>query len=500
MNKTYKLEEGSPQEEFFKCRSMIQGFGGGFANGKTAAICVKGLAIALDYPGSNILMARSTYPKLNDTLRKEFFEWCPESWVKRMPTKDDNTCYLVNGSVVNFRYIGQQGKNAEQTTSNLLSATYDAVFVDQIEDPEITHKDFLDMLGRLRGTTSYRGSDTTMPARGPGWFVFTCNPTANWVYTKLVRPLHRRKKGLRDDDLLVSPKTGEPLLEMIEGSTYTNKHNLRDEYIELLESSYQGQFRDRFLSGMWVTYEGLVYRDFEPDVHVVDHERMVEYLEEQIDNNVLVEFIAGFDHGIASPSCYLLAFVDRRGNVSILDGFYEKEKQIYELAKMIDKINTRYGADNARIFADPSIFRRASTVGQTVGGMFQSYGTRMERGTNDIMPGITKISGYLARKRHHRSPYSGNTESPHLYVSTSVPFVNDEFLTYMWRKSTRDGKPVDEPRDGNDHAMDAIKYLLTPRPHAAKIMTIVKHEDAPYMRWREYDLAVSDKRNHRHGG
>lgn len=498
MTGVYKLEEGSPQEKFFKSRKMIQGMGGGFANGKTAAVCVKALGIALDYPGANILMARSTYPKLNDTLRKEFFKWCPEPWIKRMPTKDDNTCYLNNGSVVNFRYIGQQGRSAEQTTSNLLSATYDAVFVDQIEDPEITHKDFLDLLGRLRGNAKYRGSDETMPSGGPGWFVFTCNPTANWVYKMLVRPLHRWMKGVKDDNLLVSPKTGEPLMELAEGSTYSNKHNLRDEYIELLESSYQGQFRDRFLEGRWVSYEGLVYRDFEADVHVVDHERVVEYLNELIEKNVLVEFVGGYDHGIAVPACYLLSFVDRFGNVFLLDGFYEKERQIYDLAKDIDRINSRYGAYDAKIYADPSIFRRASTVGQTVGGMFQSYGVRMERGTNDILPGITKIGGYLARKRFHRNPLNGNTESPHLYVSTKLNFVVDEFLTYMWKKS-KEGKPVDEPRDGNDHAMDAMKYLLTPRPHAAKIVSIVRHEDQPYMRWREFEAQKNDPRQHRHG-
>lgn len=496
--KTYKLEKGSPQEAFYKSRAMIQGFGGGFANGKTTAMCVKALGILLDYPGCNVLMARSTYPKLNDTLRRIFFEWCPKDWVKRMPTKDDNTCYLNNGSVVNFRYISQQGKNAENTTSNLLSATYDAVFVDQIEDPEITHKDFRDLLGRLRGSTPYKGDDPTMPRSGPGWFVFACNPTANWVYTQLVRPFQRYKNGVKDGELLVNPKTGELLIDVIEGSTYTNRSNLREEYIELLEGTYKGQFRERYLTGLWVSYEGLVYKDFEPEVHVVDHERMKEYLEELIAANVLVDFIGGYDHGIAVPACYLLAFVDRYGNVMVVDGFYEKEKPIFEIAKEIDRINGRYGADNARIYADPSIFRRASTVGQTVGGMFQSYGVRMERGVNDILPGVTKIGGYLARKRFHRNPFTGSGDAPHLYVSTNVPFVTDEFLTYLWKKSA-DGKSVDVPRDGNDHAMDALKYLMTPRPHASKVVVLRKQEDQPYMRWQEYEKKMEGEKMHRYG-
>ena len=73
-----------------------------------------------------------------------------------MPTQDDNTCYLKNGTIVNFRYISQRGKqNVDgSTTSNLLSATYDWIGIDQIEDPEIVHKDLLGSYGTIAWTGS----------------------------------------------------------------------------------------------------------------------------------------------------------------------------------------------------------------------------------------------------------------------------------------------------------------------------------------------------------
>jgi hypothetical protein len=70
---TYDLEEGSIQHQFFLDRHRIQVFGGGYANGKTAALCIKCLMFSRDYPGSNGLIARESYPKLNDTVRKEFY-------------------------------------------------------------------------------------------------------------------------------------------------------------------------------------------------------------------------------------------------------------------------------------------------------------------------------------------------------------------------------------------------------------------------------------------
>jgi len=175
----FNLECGGLQEQFLKSKAKIQIYGGGFANGKTATSCIKAIELAQMYPGSNGLIARSTYPKLNDTIRKEFLKWCPEDWIKSFPRSQNasNTCTLNNGTTINFRYIQQQGKSTgEATTSNLLSATYDWIIVDQMEDPEIVHKDFLDLLGRLRGMAKYVGDDPTMPRTGPRWFIITTNP------------------------------------------------------------------------------------------------------------------------------------------------------------------------------------------------------------------------------------------------------------------------------------------------------------------------------------
>jgi hypothetical protein len=45
-------------------------------------------------------------------------------------------------------------------------------------------------------------------------------------------------------------------------------------------------------------------------------------------------FVESYDHGIAKPACYGLAFVDHLNNVVELDGFYLKEKRIDEIAEL----------------------------------------------------------------------------------------------------------------------------------------------------------------------
>lgn len=504
MTRQYRLIDGGLQQQFQASRAKIQIFGGGFGNGKTTAAVVKALMLARDYPGSNGLIARATFPKLNDTIRKEFYNWCPDKWIKRKVLSAENVCELTNGSTINFRYIAQQGKQTEQSSSNLLSATYDWIIVDQMEDPEITEKDFNDLLGRLRGNTSYAGDDPTMPNSGPRWFIILCNPTRNWVYKKLVKPLQDRAVGIPNPDLMTD-KSGNPIIELYEGSTYTNADNLPPDFIETLEAAYTGQMRTRFLMGEWGAFEGLIYPMYDPNIHMVGYRSMMDHLNELLMMGWAPNWIESYDHGIASPSCYSIAFVDNDNNVHDLEGFYEKEQTIEQLTKRINDIRKKYaeyGFTPTSILADPAVFRRASgdkkTVGVSTAGMFQDGGIMMTRANNDIMGGIAKVQSYLSLDRGHRNPYTGTFEAPRLYISAEQAWVDQEIVDYMWKRDTA-GEFEDTPTDRNDHAMDRIKYMLTNRPRIALFKPPKPPVPPKFMRWRENDADNPvNARRHRH--
>lgn len=508
MAKTYILKEGGLHDKFMHSRAKIQFFGGGFGNGKTSAMCVKALGIAKDYPGANILMARSTYPKLNDTMRKTFLDFCPPEWVKSFPMSknSDNTCTFVNDTKFNFRYIAQRSSTDDGgSTSNLLSATYDLAVIDQLEDPEIVYKDFIDILGRMRGNTTYRGSDPTMPRSGPRWIFLSSNPTRNWVYKKIVEPYHRYLKyGVVSEDLLClrDPQTGNAvlgedgkpilLIEIVEGSTYENAHVLDADFIQTLESAYTGQMKDRFLKGEWVAYEGLVYPDFSEGIHVVRHDRIVQYMNDEIRRGAKLTWREAYDYGLQVPSCYLLAFTDTRGNTFIVDGFYRAEFSVEDQAKEIENIRHKWGVARSNyIYADPSIFRRAAgdgkTVGKSIADLFFDHNSRLlfTRGNNDIINGITKVRSYLQPRPYHVNPIDSTPGAPFLYVSDNVPFVQDEFSSYYWKTNSK-GDREDVPVDKNDHAMDTIKYLLSYAPEPAKIHeTLTNKLPAYYTEWQE---------------
>jgi hypothetical protein len=520
----YKIHEGSLQEQFDKLRSKVQFYGGGFANGKTAAACVlKALKLARDYPGCNGLIARSTYPKLNDTIRSEFIKWCPAHWIKSFPRSSNgsNTCTLTNGSTINFRYVAQQGTaSGEQSTSNLLSATYDWAIIDQIEDPEIVEKDFDDILGRLRGMTPYAGDDPTMPRSGPRWFIITANPTRNWVYKRLIKPFHVWKEtGVIGPQLLCERHvdTEQPtynddgslrmLLDVVEGSTYENAQNLEPDFIKTLESTYRGAMKDRFLMGGWGSYEGLIYPQYDDVTHMLSYDKVMDYLGDLQEKFYDVNFIEGYDFGIAVPSCYIVGASDAWGNTFLFDGFYEKGENmpVEDQRDAIKTTRDQYGIrNNPAVMADPSIFRRTTasrrTIGQSTADVMYDggRGIRMVRGNNDILNGIIKVSSYLALSRMHPHPFTGEYGAPHLYITDNLQWLADEFTGYMWMTNGK-GDREDKPRDKNDHGMDTIKYMLSRRPEIATLPQHAIPTPPSYMKWQTRDIAQTPSRNHRHG-
>jgi len=495
---TYNMDKDGLAYRFNKSRAKIQVYGGAFGNGKTAALSIKAIQVADDYPGANMLLARETFPKLNDTLRKEFYKWIPKSIVRRWPSKDDNTLYLHNGTTINFRYVAQRGKTAEdgQTTSNLLSATYDLIGIDQIEDPGIVEKDFFDLMGRLRGTTPYRGTANDMPPTGPRWLIVTCNPTSNWFYRRVIKPLHLYlAKGTVTEHLMYDRRRNMPIIELFEGSTYENIDNLPADFIEGIEDTFTGQMRDRFLLGKWASYEGLVYPNFKEELHMLPREFILTYLDKlRSAGRHKITALEGYDFGMAVPSCYLLSFVDEYGRVFVVDGFYKKEMSFEDQAREIRKIRAKYVGlidIEAPICADPDLFRRKvmpgyKSLGTTIAQKYEGdYSIKMRPSDNSINSGIAKVSAYL--NTYSNMPrLDKDSKSSLIYFCDELTFIPEEFGNYFWKKNPQ-GEEEDRPIDRNDHALDTIKYMLSFRPKPGDIIQVNRTKAPAWMFWHEVD-------------
>lgn len=516
MTKSYKLVADSAADLFHRSRAKIRLYGGGFANGKTTALVADALRVARDYPGATILLARSTYPKLNDTLRAEFIKWCPEPWIKSFDKTKGNVCALKNGTIIRFRYIADSESGDGERTSNLLSANYDYIGVDQIDDVEITHEHFLQLLGRLRGQTEYVGDDPTMPRTGPRMIALTCNPTLGWAYHRIVKPIHDWRNGIYNENLICEVDSGQkpvldnnnrpiPLVEIFEATTYDNAQNLGGDYIKTLEAAYTGKMRDRYMLGKWVAFDGVVYDEFDENIHAVTDTTLCEYISQLRMENAQLKIKEGYDFGISEPSCYLFALEDMFNTTYILDGFYEREMGIADQADKIKSIREKFGTDiwsHAPVVrADPAIFRRTSmglrTAGDSIAEMFRQQDVHMERGNNNILNGIIKVKQKLRIQKTVINPFTHAFGAPKLYVSNHLRWFIDEITTYRWKKNKGD-EALDIPVDRKNHAMDALKYMESKESISRMIMSLPKKLPQQVFRWNESESVVTNQREHRY--
>lgn len=471
---SFNIKAGGLQHQFLNSTAKLQIIGGGFANGKTAASVIKAIRVAKLYPGANILIARATYPKLEDTIQKEFKKWISPDDIARFPNTKPPTCTLKNGTTINFRYVQQTGKNkgGEVGTSNLLSATYDLIVVDQIDDPEFSPKDLLDLMGRLRGNTQCIKHHPLLPKTGPRWLILTLNPTRNWIYKEWIAPLLKYQENgymvpkLQEKFDAYAAELGitelEQFVQLFSAPTTENEDNLGADYIGMLKASYQGVMRERFLQGEWGAYEGLVYPTYNEDIHGVSNEQVKEWIS-RTQPKIIIE---AFDHGLAVPSCYGLGFEDRDHNRVLIDGFYEAGlEDVKEITNKISAIRHEWGLPlsySGQAYLDPALFKK--TAGGRVADMIMEASDHRImpiRANNAINAGVLKVGNYLLPREWHTNPFTKQIPGPHFYFNKDkCPWFDTEIVDYYWQADT-DGTRTDKPQDNNDHAMDMVKYMMT---------------------------------------
>lgn len=469
-SKTFEFdEEENPwQLGFYESRVPIVGYTGGYGNGKTAALGIIAVTVAREYEGARILCGRATRPKLEDSTKPELMKWFPDDWVARWPTdRHNNIVMRETGSTIEFRHIRQEGKGKGEQQSNLLSATYDLILVDQLDDPEFSYKDFEDLIGRLRGTARYIGNDSTMPKFGPQWFRFGANPTRNWLFREIVGPYFTfTKTGLKTPKFLVDDKH-EPIIEVFNAPSTANRKHTGATYVPRMRSVFRGSNAKRFIDASWDAYEGLVFPEYDETVHRVEHETMSAFIKEQLANDAL-GIVEGYDYGQASQSCHIFSFFNAVGDIFVVDGFYERRMSIPKQVRARQDIIRKWDViPTDAPYADPDIFRAKNAdkakVSQSVARLFEEEGLVFQRGTNNVSAGLEKCGSYLVVDQLHRNPITRNYGAPRIFVSSTCEWFHNEIADYYWNKNIQ-GENVDKPRDTNDHAMNAWKYMLTRRP------------------------------------
>lgn len=199
------------------------------------------------------------------------------------------------------------------------------------------------------------------------------------------------------------------------------------EYVEALKAQTpSGMYFDRSILGLWVTGEGIVYRDFDKNKMVVDKVPK------------MVRYIAGVDWGYNHPCSITVFGIDANSNYYLVDEKTERFKEIDYWTKIARKLQKKYGY-KMPFYCDTA---RTEFIDH-----FKHNGINALYGWKLVVPGIEIVAGLM--KSGHFFVQKGHTQS-----------FMEEIYNYQW-----DDKAEDKPVKEMDHVMDSMRYCLATPIH-----------------------------------
>jgi PBSX family phage terminase large subunit len=215
--------------------------------------------------------------------------------------------------------------------------------------------------------------------------------------------------------------------------------SLSAKMIESYKRMFSGIFYQRFILGLWVLAEGIIYSMFQKHMVIEKVAPTVSILKKWI----------GIDYGQSNATVFLLCGLGSDGKLYILSEYYHEGKKEY-----IQKSPSKYSKDYFKwkiangvegipvrteyVFIDPS----------AKGFMLQLHedGERQVRqANNEVLRGIELVSSLI--------------DNDMIRVLSSCKNTLSEFSSYRWCPKGQE-RGVDTPIKQHDHAMDALRYVV----------------------------------------
>jgi len=164
--------------------------------------------------------------------------------------------------------------------------------------------------------------------------------------------------------------------------------------------------------------------------------------------------IAGFDHGFTNPTAVLLALFDQEGKIVIIDEYYETGRIVSENAAALKKWFKSVKTPEY-ISADPSIRNKDPISGGSILIEYAENGIYLSLANNDVDAGIARLRG---RFKNEQLLITSNCER------LIWELERYQYAKYVNRKTAERNNIKEQPLKKNDHAIDALRYVIMSRP------------------------------------
>lgn len=395
----------------WKTRDAEVLFAGPAGTGKSRCILERINWQATKYPKMRALLVRKTRESLTNsavvTMKRDVIVDGAARWY------GNNEWQYPNGSVIVCAGMDSPGK--------VMSSEYDIIYVQ--EATELFEDDWEHLLTRVRGTS--------MPYTQ---LVADCNPAgANHWLLKRARSGRLRMIDSRHQD--------NPLLYDDDGQVT----KFGAEYMAKLDA-LTGVRRKRLLLGQWVTAEGVVYDEFDRELHLKQR------FPGQPFGNPPPSWrrFWAVDFGYTHPCVWQAWAQDPEdGALYRFKELYHTGLRVEEVAEEIRKWMEREGEDYpSAIVCDHDAEGRATLKAK--------LGAPTIAAKKSVVTGIQAVKRRLSRQQLFFLRDSGLRVDPQLFDAKRPTCTEDEFELYVWRDGVKDSEPLKE----HDHGMDALRYLV----------------------------------------
>ena len=248
-----RVEFAAPREirAFIDDPAFVTGIFGPFGSAKTSAGAWKGWGYAQCWPGARIAVIRSTWPALEDTTQRTFFEWFPPG-VAGAYAKTKKVFTLHLGEDLPPAEFLFRGLASADDIQKVLSLDLAAAWIDEpqggiaikrdgtvIAEPGIAHDLWRAILGRCG---RQRGYPKML------WMSGNPPPPSHWIAKEF-----QYDPGASGHD---APENARPGFHLYLVDQDTNRENLPRRYYEDLEDAYGTgtPMARRFLYGEWIEW------------------------------------------------------------------------------------------------------------------------------------------------------------------------------------------------------------------------------------------------------
>ena len=399
-------------------KTQIIGVFGGYGSAKSRATLQEIFLRALNNPNGTGLLTAPTLLQLKRTTIKTFLnEIVPQPLIKSY-NKSEGELQLENG----FTFYLIPSDDEEKLRS------LNAGLVHIEEASGISRSIYDQILTRMR---DHQTIDKLV--------VVCSNPDMGWIRDVFYNNTPRK-----------NPKHPEHQNYNPNITTYIWRSHqnpfLPKDFIDNISKGKPEWWKKRYIDGSFEHAEGMVY----PSVSkaIIPTQQVNDKWERAV----------ALDHGLRNPTALLIAAIDeQKGEVHIFREYYKANTLVPDHAQNIKATleECKVTAGNTRFMViDPSAKNKTDPInGKSVQSLYQEYGLYFQPANNNIEAGILKVNAYIEKGK--------------LKIHDTCPNLIRELQGYRFPDLEMDSQEKnlkENPIKANDHAADALRYLLMRLP------------------------------------